>query len=115
MNLLSVLRLRHAVKQYASRLGAYLQHAYGASECYSAGQIRAGVSRLRLNPRYIVLGYAEFLSEDVFASLATEMPIPMGYWEARKAFERLKPPSMLSASGNPETTIPIVGVGYSDH
>jgi hypothetical protein len=75
MDLLRRWRLRRAAKQYARRLGPHLRRAYGAAEYYTAPQIRAAVPKLGLKSRYIVLGYAAFLSDEEFASRANEMPI----------------------------------------
>ncbi|HEX3535402.1 MAG TPA: DUF6559 family protein [Stellaceae bacterium] len=103
-----------AAKQYARRLGPALARAYGHSEFYSPGQIRAATAKLGLNPRYLMFGYAGFLPEAEYISAALEMPVGLPYVEARELFERLRPASLFSASSNPETSIKIEGVGYSD-
>ena len=108
-------QMRRAAKQYARRLGPHLRRAYGASEHYKAPQIRASVTRLGLNSRFIAIGYAAFLLEEDFAFLASDMPVYIPYREARNLFERFRPPALFSASGNPETSIKTEGVGYSDH
>lgn len=108
-------RMRRAAKQYARRLGPYLQHAYGASDCYSPAQIRTSVRKLGLNPGFIALGYAGFVPGDQYALAANDAPVWIPYAEAHGVFEQFRPPVLFSASGNPETSIKIVGVGYSDH
>ena len=108
-------RLRRAAKQYARRLGPQLQRAYGASEHYSAGQIRASVAKLGLKPKFIALGYAAYLPEQEYRTEAGSAPITIPYAVALDLFERYRPQSLFSATANPETTIKIVGVGYSDH
>ena|SRR5215471_5610653 len=98
-------QFHRAAKRYGLRLGAHLQRAYGAAEHYSPPQIRAGVAKLGLNPSYIVLGYAAFLPEEAFVSLAKSMPVYLPYQEARETFVRYRPTRLTSASANPETSI----------
>jgi len=102
-------QMRRAVKPYAGRLGPYLQRAYGAAEHYSAGQIRTGVGRLRLNPRFIVFGYAAFLPEDQYVSAALNAPIRLSYAHARELFERFRPPKSVGGSNYYES-----GLGMAD-
>ena len=108
-------QMRRAAKQYAGRLGSHLARAYGPSEFYSAGQIRAAVAKLGLNPRFIALGYAAFLTENEYPLVAAGAPFFLSNGEARTLFERYRLPNLFSASSNPETSITIVGVGSSDH
>jgi hypothetical protein len=115
MDLLRRLRIRRAAKRYARQLGSQLQRGYGAAEFYTPAQIRASVAKLGLNPQFIALGYTSCLNEEEFAALATAMPIYIPHGAARELVERFKPPSLFSSPGNPETTINVVDVGYSDH
>src|SRR5438552_3650777 len=108
-------RVHRAAKQYARKLGPQLARAYGPSEFYSPGQIRTAIAKLGLNPKYIALGYASFLPEDACAALAADMPLRITYREARALFDRFRPPSLFSASANPETSINLVQAGVSDH
>jgi hypothetical protein len=80
------LSLKRAAKKYASTLGNRLKSSYGASGTYTPEQISAAVNRLRLDKRYICLGYAAFLTEDKFSGLTTEMPVRLSYQEAREMF-----------------------------
>jgi hypothetical protein len=108
------LRMRRAAKRYARKLGPQLQRSYGTSERYTASQIRAAAAKLRLNGRFIALGYAAFLGADDYASIAPNTPIRLSYDEARELFDRFRPPALFSASSNPEPNN-IALTGYSDH
>ena len=96
-------RMRRAAKQYAHRLGPQLQRAYGASEHYSAGQIRTSVAKLGLNPKFIAIGYAAYLPEQEYGAEARSAPITIPYAVAVDLFERYRPQNLFSASANPET------------
>jgi hypothetical protein len=109
MDLLRRWRLRRAAKQYARRLGPHLRRAYGAAEYYTAPQIRAAVPKLGLKSRYIVLGYAAFLSDEEFASRANEMPIYIAYDEARELVARFQPAGRFGASDYYESGIGMTG------
>ena len=107
---------RRAAKQYARRLGPYLQRAYGAAEHYRPQQIRASVAKLGLNDRLIAFGYAGFLSEEEYTSIAPEMPIYVSYREARELYERYRPTRLIGASNYYESWFGGVGgPGDSGH
>jgi hypothetical protein len=89
MTLLRRLRLRHAAKRYA-RLGPALSKAYGPSDTYTPGQIRAAISKLGLSPEYSALGYAAFLSVEDYAHIAGNMPFSIPYDEARQLVDRYR-------------------------
>jgi hypothetical protein len=78
-------------------------------------QIQTGIAKCRLNPKYATIGYAAFMSEDAFIDLAADLPLRITYREARTLFDRFQPPSLFSASANPETSINFVQAGVSDH
>ena len=103
------LQMRRAAKQYARRLGPHLQRAYGAAEHYSAPQIRAGVVKLGLKPRFTAIGYAAFLPEDQYASAALSAQIRLSYDDARELFERFRPPKSFGASNYYESGIGMAG------
>ena len=63
-------RLKSAAKLCARRLAPQLMRDYGASEQYTAAQIRASVGRTALPAAHIDLGYAAFLPEESFKQLA---------------------------------------------
>jgi hypothetical protein len=62
--------LRRAAGRYASRLRQQLMRDYGAGEVYTEGQVRAAIRKSGLPEKYIDLGLAAFLPEDVFRKIA---------------------------------------------
>ena len=102
-------RLRRAAKQYARRLGPHLARAYGPSEFYSPGQIRAAVAKTGLNPNFIFLGYAAFLPEHEFGTTASAVPVSTAYQEARELVQRFQPPRLFQAPHYDESGIGLLG------
>ena len=84
-------REKRAAKGYATRLPPWLVRSFGAKEFYSPGQIRAGIARLNLDPRYADLALATFLPRSEYDALAADQPEAFGYDEAREKFLRWKP------------------------
>jgi hypothetical protein len=74
-----------AARPYAAKLPRALRKGWGGSTFYTPGQIRAAVRTLRLNPRLIAFGFATFLPEGEYESLAAETPVKLPYLEARGA------------------------------
>ncbi len=101
MGLFSTLRRNRAAKRYARQLPPWLQRNYGASERYTLPQIANGIAALRLDPRFVALALAAFLDEAEFEALRPQMPIALGYDEARELFRRHVPPKLSSAYGEP--------------
>jgi hypothetical protein len=64
MSLLFKLWKNRAAKRYARKLPRGLRKGWGKSRSYTPGQIQATVKALKLDPRFIVFGYAAFLSEE---------------------------------------------------
>ena len=91
MRLFSSWRRRRAAKRYAQRLGPCLLKHFGNSPAYTRGRVERCVAELRLDPRYIALGFACFLEEADFDALATSLPIRIGYDEARGLVARYRP------------------------
>lgn len=60
------MRLRSAARRYARRLGPRLRHDYGAGERYTPGQIRTAAARCKLPARFLCIGFAAFLPEEVY-------------------------------------------------
>ena len=89
-------RLRRAAKAYALRLPDALRTGYGPKTHYRPGQIRAAVTKARLDPRFIALGYAAFMTEEAFNEVAGELPVAMSYAEARAALLALLKPGMIA-------------------
>jgi len=109
MGLLERLRLRQAAKTYARKLGPHLQRAYGASEHYSAGQIRTGVDKLRLDPKFIIFAYAAFLPAVEYEKTAAKAPLYLPYAEALELFARFRPARRSGGSDYYESGIATVG------
>lgn len=95
-----------AAKRYARELPGRLVRSYGASERYTLAQIRAAVSNLNLDPRFIAFAYAAFVPEEDFISLGAEMPVPIAYNKARILLARYRPHGLTSASGEPFDGMP---------
>ncbi len=104
-------RLRRAAKQYGQMLGAHLQRSYGASDFYTPVQIRASIGRLRLNERFVAIGYAAFLPEQDYTQLTPLMPVPVGYGEARALFERYRAGNSSSAAHHYESGLGVINLG----
>ena len=98
MGILRRLGLRRAAKQYARRLGPHLRRAYGAAEYYTAAQIGSAIAKLRLDPRYAAVGYAAFMPEDAYESLADHGSVAVPYHEARQLIWRFRPAGGLAAN-----------------
>lgn len=88
MNLLFAIQKNRAAKRYARRLPGALRKGWGRSASYTPGQIQSAVKTLRLDPRFIVFGYAAFLSEEAFAEVYAATPPPIPREAAREAFVR---------------------------
>jgi hypothetical protein len=62
--------LKRAAGRHASRLRQQLMRDYGAGEVYTEAQVRAAIRKSGLPEKYIDLGLAAFLPEDVFRKTA---------------------------------------------
>jgi len=100
-------RRRRSARAYVYELGPWLRRAYGASRTYTAGQIERGARELRLDPRFIVFGYAVFLDTPGFQSISGTLSEPTTIEAARAALRR--------ALGNPPQFDPAsTGIGDGD-
>src|SRR5258708_1972384 len=92
----------------------WLQRSFGHSDRYTAGQIRASATALKLDGDLIGLGYAAFLSHEEFDGLRAGMKVPFAYDDARVLFARFVPARLFSASGEaaPENAYAMSTVGY---
>jgi hypothetical protein len=88
MSLLFTLRKNGAARRYARKLPAALRKGWGRSASYTPGQIQAAVRSVKLDPKYIVFGYAAFLSKEAFAEVYADAPPPIPREAARKTFVR---------------------------
>jgi hypothetical protein len=101
MGFLDWLKRSRAAKRYARELPMQLVRSYGGgSGHYTPAQIRKAVEKLRLDNRFIVFGYAAFLSEEAFGNIVVEMPVAIPYNDARALLARYKPsvPHSVSSS-----------------
>ncbi len=115
MSWLGTWRNNRAAKGYARRITPWLQRSYGQSERYTAAQIRAAVTALKLDGDFIALGYAQFLSQDEFDTLRPAINVPFSYGDARALFARFVPSRPLSAGGEaPENAYAVSSVSV-DH
>src|SRR5260221_4041867 len=91
----------------------WLQRSFGHSDRYTAAQIRAAVTALKLDD-FIGLGYAAFLSHEEFDGLRAGMKVPFAYDDARVLFARFVPARLFSASGEaaPENAYAMSTVRY---
>ncbi len=110
MRLLDRWRTRRSAKNYARKLGPHLQRAYGAAAHYSPGQIRTSVTKLGLNPKFVALAYAAFLTEDEYTAIASTLPVELAYGQARELFERYRSAARYPGSHNSPENTPIVGI-----
>jgi len=109
MNVLRRLSLRRAAKQYARRLGPHLHRAYGTAEHYTPAQIRSAATKLGLDSRYIALGYAAFMPEDEYASMAEQTPTAIPYRDACELVARFRPAGRVGAADYYESGIGMTG------
>jgi hypothetical protein len=104
-------RFNAAITRYANVLPRQLRVDYGQSATYTPGQIEHAARRAGLPAAYLVIGYAMFLPETVFASL-TAAPPGRGYAKIRAiaaSRTRHPPPAVWSAA--PENTEAFAGAG----
>jgi hypothetical protein len=91
MEFLRNLTLKRAAKRYARELPGELRRAYGAAGRYTVAQIRAAVTALALDERFVALAYAGYLTEAEFAPLASSVGARMSYAEARALLDKYRP------------------------
>ena len=87
--------VKRAARAYSAQLPEWLAEYYALSEEYTIGQVRTGVRALRLDPSYIVLAFATYLSVKAFNSVVNELPLRLSYDEARALFFEAR--SLVSA------------------
>ncbi len=92
-------RSNRAAKDYARRMRPWLQRSFGHSDRYTAGQVRAAVTALKLDRDFIGLGYATFLRQEEFEALRAEMRILFTYDDAHALFARFVRPRLFPTSG----------------
>lgn len=73
---------------------------WGASKYYTPAQIKVAARKMKLDMRFIAIGFAAFLPEEKYAVLTNEMPATLAYGEAQALFQRFTHWTPASASGN---------------
>jgi hypothetical protein len=86
------------------RLGPQLRRDYGASGEYTLGQIRTPVKKCRLPAAYLSIGYAAFLSEQVFRAVA-DSSYQDDYAALRVIFNRYIDRGVRIEDGDPSTNM----------
>ncbi len=103
---------RRAAKRYANELGPQLINDYGASETYTAGQIRSAVARLELPEKYLCFGFAGFMDEAGYNTQLRDLRKAPPYAMARKLFQRYVPVRGFSEPA-PARVSPYIHTGSS--
>ena len=93
-------RLNLAARRYARRLGPRLRRDYGGGGEYTAGQIRTARQKCRLPLRYINLGYAAFMDEETFRSVADKEDWP-SYESLRSLYFEWMPSKSYAPTSSP--------------
>ena len=109
MGWLDRLRIARAAKRYAQRLPGGLVEGWRGSDIYTPAQIRVAVKALKLDQRFIALGYAAFLPREDFEALRPEMQVALDYDEARAAFARWRPGGASAFDPPPASSYVISG------
>ena len=73
----------------AGRLSVLLVKSYSRSKVYTPAQIRVAYGKLKLNPKYIDVAYAQYLEFDEFAEL-TDLSEDV-YQDSRDLYRRYLP------------------------
>ncbi len=88
MKLLAAFATERALKRYTRELPARLAHDYGASQFYTAAQIRTAAAALKLDSDRLAYAYAMFLPEEAFDALDPHIRGPLSYGQARAELAR---------------------------
>jgi hypothetical protein len=99
MGFLSDWRQRRSARAYATKLGPWLAHSFGAAATYSPTQIRRAIEMLHLDAQYVAFGYAAFLARKDYDPLVSRLPIRLSYGQARALLLRYGPDAPLRALG----------------
>lgn len=97
MGLFSDWRQRRAARAYATKLGPWLAHSFGATATYTPAQIRRAIEVLHLDTHYIAFGYAAFLARKDYDPLVSRLPVRLSYGQARALLLRYGPDAPLHA------------------
>ena len=84
-------RWHRAARAYARSLGSHFSRAYGGEPTYTPAQVDTAVHELRLDPRFIAIGYAEFIEASAYERLHSALPKPIDREIGRLLFDRYRP------------------------
>ncbi len=114
MGFLSAWRQRRAARAYATKLGPWLAHAFGATATYTPAQIRRAIEVLHLDARYVAFGYAAFLARKDFDALVSRLPVRLSYGQARALLLRHGPDAPLHALADDRGRAPDLARTYRE-
>ncbi len=107
--LLRSFRLRSAAKRYAAALTPWLPKAYGAKEFYTKAQLERAIARTGLNMKYRVFAFAQYLPEDEFLVLLSQLPVKLERTAAREMIARFSPIRAFPSDVPPAPELPLGG------
>jgi len=99
MGFLSDWRQRRSARAYATKLGPWLAHSFGAAATYTPAQIRRAIEVLHLDAAYVAFGYAAFLDRQDYDPLVSRLPVRLSYGQARAFLLRYGPDAPLHVLG----------------
>jgi hypothetical protein len=108
--LIEKMQLTLAARRYARRLGPQLRRDYGGGREYTAAQIRTAAQKCRLPARHRKLGYAAFMTEDAFRTVAAAPDWP-DYASLRAIYLAWVPRHSYAQTNAPEN--PYIGAAGS--
>jgi len=114
MGFLSDWRQRRSARAYATKLGPWLAHSFGAAATYSPAQIRRAIEVLHLDEHYVAFGYAAFLDRKDYDPLVSRLPIRLSYGQARALLLRYGPDAPLHALGIGTVRAPDLARSYRE-
>jgi hypothetical protein len=114
MGFLSDWRQRRSARAYATKLGPWLAHSFGAAATYSPAQIRRAIEVLHLDENYVAFGYAAFLARQDYDPLVSRLPIRLSYGQARALLLRYGPDAPLHALGIGTVRAPDLARSYRE-
>lgn len=114
MGFFSDWRQRRSARAYATKLGPWLAHSFGAAATYSPAQIRRAIEVLHLDEHYVAFGYAAFLARQDYDPLVSRLPIRLSYGQARALLLRYGPDAPLHALGIGTVRAPDLARSYRE-
>jgi hypothetical protein len=102
-------RRERSAQRYANELPRQLARDFGASETYSAVQIRRAAERAKLPLEHLAIGYAAFLSVDAFAAVVGAERAN-DYERLREVFIQRLDVGLRSGWGTAEDSVSISGL-----